>query len=878
MKGLTGEQRARLAEILTDFELYAQKYLRIVPKIGGAPVPLVFNDAQRFLHHKLQEQMASTQRIRALVLKGRQQGVSTYYEGRQFWRVATTHGIKSYVLAHEQAASDNLFRMVDRYYANLPAQVKPELDASNAKELAFRRLLSRIEVATAGSKDTGRSGTAQLLHGCLAAGTPVVDGVTGRLRPIESFEPGDQVRTHTGARAPVSFKSTQEKACIKIVMRGLRDFPLICSREHRFWTLRGWVKGGELLAGDRIGYPVAELGETPMSLPFAVPLAERVQGGGAEHRPPHSVQADEALGLLIGLYLAEGCIKKQWKTGAPSSVTFAMHECEVDRNMAWVNALAALCASISVNLRETSKTVTIEAYGKALATRMLEWCGEKDSKRLPSWWREAPREFVLGMARGYLCGDGHFSPERDRRISATSIRSAITVGMRDAIAALGFGWAGIEYKAAGIRHRRNEKEAWLLRLCGAGVEGLSALCGKPTVPRKRADRLQAGATVKDGYAWVPIVGIEDAGARQVYEFEIGHADHSYCILHGATHNSEVAFWPNAKTHLAGIGQTVADAPGTEILLESTANGTANEFHEMWQLAVSGRSEFMPVFIPWFWQREYRKTPPADFELTDEDQEYMEAYGLDLEQMAWRRSKTDTDFRGDRSLFDQEYPASPEVAFASSSPRALIPAALVMSARKARDVEPLGRKIMGVDPAEYGDDETSCMIRQGRVARKVGGWQGLGPMETVAKVSVIADKEKPDVICIDATNSAGITDRLAELGYPVMRVHFGEAARQADQYVICRDEMWGEMAEWLRDKPASIDDDNSLAAQLTSVQRSYDSKRRLKLEPKEKMKDRGLRSPDDADALALTFYQGAVMGGSQAQAWGARPRIRDWRAR
>lgn len=507
MKGLTPDQQRRLAEILTDFEQYAAKYLRIVPKIGGAPVPLLFNDAQRFLHQRLEQQRADLGKVRAIVLKGRQQGVSTYYEGRQFFKVVTTHGIKSYVLAHEQAASDNLFRMVDRYYANLPLALKPELDASNAKELAFRRLLSRIEVATAGSKDTGRSGTAQLLHG-----------------------------------------------------------------------------------------------------------------------------------------------------------------------------------------------------------------------------------------------------------------------------------------------------------------------------------------------------------------------------------SEVAFWPNAKTHLAGIGQTVADAPGTEILLESTANGTANEFHEMWQLSVSGRSEFMPVFIPWFWQREYRRAVPAGFELADDESDYMDAYGLDMEQMAWRRNKIDTDFRGDVSLFDQEYPASAELAFASSSPRALIPATLVMAARKVRGVEPVGRKILGVDPAEYGDDETSCVLRQGRVARKVGGWQGLGPMETVAKVSVIADQEKPDVICIDATNSAGITDRLAELGYPVLRVHFGESARLSDEYVICRDEMWGEMLKWLQDKPASIPDDNSLAAQLTSVQRSYDSKRRMKLEPKEKMKDRGLRSPDDADALALTFYQGAVAGKADAGRFRARPRITDWRAR
>jgi hypothetical protein len=70
---------------------------------------------------------------------------------------------------------------------------------------------------------------------------------------------------------------------------------------------------------------------------------------------------------------------------------------------------------------------------------------------------------------------------------------------------------------------------------------------------------------------------------------------------------------------------------------------------------------------------------------------------------------------------------------------------------------------------------------------------------------------------------------------------------------------------------SIEDDDDLAAQLTSVQYGYDSKRRIKLEPKEKLKDRGLRSPDDADALALTFFRGIATDNGNAQAFQNRRR-------
>ncbi len=869
---LTAERRKAVElHLARNFEAYAQRILRILPKTGGAPVPFILNDAQRHLHRKIEEQRASIGKVRAIVLKGRQQGISTEVEGRFYWRITHSRGKRAFILTHEQKATDNLFGMVSRFYENAPFDARPHLGASNAKELVFDRLDCKYTIATAGARGTGRSATAQFFHGCLAAGTPVVDGVTGRLRAIESMRQGDAVRTHTGQQAPITFATTQTKPCIEVVMRGLRDFPLYCTREHRFYTRRGWLTGGELQVGDQIGYPVCELGSAPMSLPFAIPIAERPQGGGAEHRAPEWAEADEALGRVVGLYLAEGCIKRQWKTDSPSGVVFTMHEAEVGRNAAWVDACNPLFSSMSARPRADSKTVTLDVYGKAFATRILEWCGELDDKHLPTWWRNAPRDFVLGMVKGYLCGDGHFSATRDRRISATSIRSALTVGMRDAVASLGFGWAGIEYKAAGIRHGRDEREAWVLRLCGAGVEALSALCGKPFVPRQRISAEYGGAVVSQGYAWVPIVEIAEAGDREVYEFEIGHADHSYCILQGATHNSEVAFWPDAANHLAGIGQTLPDEVGTESILESTANGTANVFHELWQAAVRGESEYLPVFIPWVWQREYRRSAPSGFELDEQDIDYQETYGLDIEQMAWRANKIATDFRGDTSLFDQEYPASAELAFASSSPRALLPVLLVSAARRVRDVEAIGPLIMGVDPAEYGSDYTSVWLRRGRVAWRVGKWNGLGPMETVGKVGLLIEKFHPDRVFVDATNSAGISDRLKEEGYPVQRVHFGEAAVDDKLYVLRRDELWGDMLDWFQDKPASIPDEDDVSAQLTSVQYSYDSKRRKKLESKEQMFKRGLKSPDDADAIALTFTKGGVSGAANAQAFKGRKR-------
>src|SRR5438132_10397319 len=93
------------------------------------------------------------------------------------------------------------------------------------------------------------------------------------------------------------------------------------------------------------------------------------------------------------------------------------------------------------------------------------------------------------------------------------------------------------------------------------------------------------------------------------------------------HGSEVAFWPHAETHAAGVLQAVPDADGTEIILESTANGPGNFFHRTWRDAENARNAYIPIFVPWYWQDEYRKSA-ADVVASDEERAYGQLYGLD----------------------------------------------------------------------------------------------------------------------------------------------------------------------------------------------------------------------------------------------------------
>lgn len=327
------------------------------------------------------------------------------------------------------------------------------------------------------------------------------------------------------------------------------------------------------------------------------------------------------------------------------------------------------------------------------------------------------------------------------------------------------------------------------------------------------------------------------------------------------HGSEKAFWPNAADHMAGIGQTVPNEAGTEIIIESTGNGIGNPFHSMWTRAVRGESEYLPVFVPWFWETGYRRPTPPGFVLDADEALYADSYDLDAEQMAWRRAKISDDFAGDVALFNQEYPATPEMAFMRGAEKGLIGMELVSASRKPKPIFAKGVRILGVDPAEYGSDKTALVFRHGRRVPWVKRYSKKGTMEIAGIVAKLADEMEDagtpfDGIVVDVTGvGTGVADRLIEMQIPnVYRVHFGAKAYESEKYLNRRAECWGRGLDWIKDTPNLLPDDDQLQADITSVPYHYDSSRRLVLESKEKMKRDGIPSPDSGDAWALTFAE------------------------
>lgn len=321
------------------------------------------------------------------------------------------------------------------------------------------------------------------------------------------------------------------------------------------------------------------------------------------------------------------------------------------------------------------------------------------------------------------------------------------------------------------------------------------------------------------------------------------------------HGSEVAFWPNAQQHAAGIIQAIPDEIGTEVFKESTANGVGNYFHKEWQDAEAGLSEYIAIFVPWYWQKEYRKEVPEGFVLESDEELYKETYRLDDEQMAWRRAKI-VELK-DPILFKQEYPATASEAFQVSGQDPYIKPDLVMTARICKVEEDYGDKILGVDPARFGDDRTSICYRQGRKVHWIKSYSKKSTMEVAGIVRQAIREVGANQCAIDVGGlGAGVYDRLIELVAPsecnVIQVNSSETPIDQNKYTNKRAEMWGLMKEWLENQPSSIPNSDELMADLTQIKYSYDSNNALKMERKEDMKKRGLRSPDMADALGLTF--------------------------
>ena len=165
------------------------------------------------------------------------------------------------------------------------------------------------------------------------------------------------------------------------------------------------------------------------------------------------------------------------------------------------------------------------------------------------------------------------------------------------------------------------------------------------------------------------------------------------------------------------------------------------------------------------------------------------------------------------------------------------------------------RIIGCDVARYGDDSSVIVRRHGSQAYPFELYRSINGVTGAGLVLRHINEFSPNAVFIDDTGGFGSSwiDQLKMLGQSPIPVHFASKAYQKDRYENRRAEMYFGLVEWIRSGGA-LPPDEELVQDLTNTTYSL-PRNSLILEPKAMVKAKqGGRSPDKADALALTFAE------------------------
>lgn len=208
-------------------------------------------------------------------------------------------------------------------------------------------------------------------------------------------------------------------------------------------------------------------------------------------------------------------------------------------------------------------------------------------------------------------------------------------------------------------------------------------------------------------------------------------------------------------------------------------------------------------------------------------------------------------------------------FGTADDDTIIPAHLV-DAAIARDVEPIAgiQPVWGLDVARFGADRTALAKRRGNtLIEPIKSWQDKDLMQicgiVLQEYDACSYDDRPSEILVDVIGlGAGVVDRLREMDFCEVRgINVSKSAALNEKYVRQRDELWFRLREWLEARDCSMPADDLLKSELVSPRFSFQSNGKLKVESKDQMKRRGMRSPDLADALVLTFAGTAARASS-----------------
>lgn len=203
LENISEDQKRKIFDkvLRQNFPVYAQYALKYLPK-SGLLTPFKLNKAQQHVHDCIEKQLAETGRVRTIIVKGRQQGISTYVEGRFMWKMTLNQSVRAFTVANKSNNTEGLFKMAKLFYDKLPTDYKPALGTCNGYEMNFPGLLSGIRISSAGSDEVGRGLTITHLHGSEIASWTDGDEIISSLFQAVPPLPGTEIILESTAKGP----------------------------------------------------------------------------------------------------------------------------------------------------------------------------------------------------------------------------------------------------------------------------------------------------------------------------------------------------------------------------------------------------------------------------------------------------------------------------------------------------------------------------------------------------------------------------------------------------------------------------------------------------------------------------------------------------
>lgn len=228
------------------------------------------------------------------------------------------------------------------------------------------------------------------------------------------------------------------------------------------------------------------------------------------------------------------------------------------------------------------------------------------------------------------------------------------------------------------------------------------------------------------------------------------------------HLSEFGWWPESshQANFSGLMDAIPSVAGTAAFIESTANGF-NIFAAQYDAALNGRTDFEAVFLPWFWDDFYRLPAPKDFSISPEEERLVALYGLDNEQLMFRRKKV---AEKGLDLFRQEYPCCAEEAFLTSGHPVFNPDRVVEMTKGVR--KPIARKtLVGRTWEDSSHGDLQCFLPfDPEATYYIGADVSGGVRKDFSVAQVFDDKRRQAAIfSSDRMEPDAFGTTLAELG-------------------------------------------------------------------------------------------------------------------